>query len=97
MAHIRIEDFGHKYRLYLSDEDGSWVCSEGPLRQVFVDMLNQQAPIADFNGPVHPMPQNRAIRSAVVRLEELSVTILTVVYDTPDPREYDPDKKQVVY
>jgi len=97
MAHIRIEDSGQKYRLSLSDEDGSWICSEGPLRQMFVDMLNSQVPITQFNGPVYPMPQNRAIQSAVIRLEELPVTILMVAFDTPDPQEYDADEKQVRY
>ena len=91
MAHIRFEESGRKYRLHLSDEDGAWICSEGPFRQMFEDMLNLEAPIARFNTPVNPMPHNEAIRYAVARLEEMPVTILTVAYDTPDPDAFNSD------
>ena len=95
MAHVRIEDSGHRYRLSLSDE--SWVCSEGPLQEAVVRTLNREAPITRYISPVYPDPENEAMRSAVAWLEGRSMTILTIAYNTVDPVKSDPNAPRPNY
>ena len=89
MAHIRIELEGDKYRLSINDAD-EWVSSDGPMQEILVDMLNEEAPMSFFKTPDVPDPENRAIRFAVIRLEALKITILTIAYKVHAPKPYDP-------
>ena len=95
MAHIVVEDSLHKYRLSLSDD--TWVCSEGPLQNALIRMLNREAPISRYLSPVYPMPENEASLHAVVHLKQLPISIVAVVLDPPEPDSYDPDATQVVH
>jgi hypothetical protein len=95
MAHIRFEHLGDKYRLSLSGD--TWVCSEGPYQDLFVDFLNLDVPISRYLTPVNPDPENLAVRDAVEWLKSSSIAILSVIYDTPDPGAYDLTKNPVEY
>tara|TARA_R110000751_G_scaffold304100_1_gene419275 strand:- start:751 stop:1041 length:291 start_codon:yes stop_codon:yes gene_type:complete len=92
MPHIRIELQGDKYRLSINDAE-EWVSSDGPMQEILVDMLNEEAPVSWFHTPDVPDPENSAMRFAVIRLEALKTTILTVAYNTHDPEPYEPDKE----
>ena len=96
MAHIRIELQGDKYRLSINQAE-EWVSSDGPMQEILVDMLNAEAPMSWFHTPDVPDPENSAIRFAVIRLEALKTTILTVAYNTHDPKPYEPDKETPQY
>ena len=96
MAHIRIELHGDKYRLSINDAD-EWVSSDGPMQEILAGMLNDEAPMSSFKTPDVPDPENSAIRFAVIRLEALNTTILTIAYNTHDPKPYEPDKETPQY
>ncbi len=93
MAHILIELQGDNYRLSINDAD-EWVCSDGPMQEILVDMLNTEAPMIWFKTPSIPDRENRAIQFAVDRLEALRTIILTVAYNTHDPEPDEPDKEE---
>jgi hypothetical protein len=96
MAHIRIELQGDKYRLSINQAE-EWVSSDGPMQEILVDMLNAEAPMSWFHTPDVPDPENSAIRFAVIRLEALKTTILTVAYNAHDPEPDEPDKETPQY
>jgi hypothetical protein len=96
MAHIRIELQGDKYRLSINDAD-EWVSSDGPMQEILADMLNDEAPMSYFKKPSIPNPENSAIGFAVDYLKSLNTTILTVAYNTHDPKPYEPDKETPQY
>ena len=91
MAHIRIDYSGDKYRFSIADDQ--WVCSDGPMQEIFALSLNQDLPFPRYISPVNPDPENQAIRDATLWLKERSINILTVAYNSPDDESYNPKKK----
>jgi hypothetical protein len=85
MAHLRVLFDDHTYRLGVRYTE--WVCSDGPMKDVLIKVLESRCPVRDCTGPAIPAPHNMAVEWAVATLEDLKMTIVSMVLDAPSSQE----------